>query len=91
LQIQDKYNDRKVWVAPDGYVAGSISFSANQYEVWYPPAGYKRGILNVLDTSRNLKMVNLIYFRILQLIRLKRLRTWHCYLGQRTYLQDQAH
>lgn len=52
LQIQDKYNDRKVWISPDGHVAGSISFSANQYEVWYPPAGYKRGVLNVLDTAR---------------------------------------
>ena len=51
LQIQDKYNDRTVWIAPDGHVAGSISFSANQYEVWYPPAGYKRGVLNVLDTA----------------------------------------
>lgn len=52
LQIQDRFNDRKLWIAPDGHVAGSISFSANNYEIWYPPAGYKRGILNVLDTAR---------------------------------------
>ncbi len=51
LQIQDKYNNRKVWIAPDGHVAGSISFSANQYEIWYPPAGFKRGVLNVVDTA----------------------------------------
>jgi hypothetical protein len=51
LKIQDKYNDRQIWVAPDGYVAGSISFSADQYEIWYPPAGYKRGVLNVLDVA----------------------------------------
>jgi len=50
LQIQDKFNDRKLWISPDGHVAGSISFSANNYEIWFPPAGYKRGALNVLDT-----------------------------------------
>lgn len=50
LQIQDIYNDRKIWVAPDGHVASSISLASNNFEIWYPPAGYKRGILNVLDT-----------------------------------------
>ena len=52
LQIQDKFNDRKLWVAPDGAVGGSISFSSQNYEIWYPAAGFKRGILNVLDTRR---------------------------------------
>jgi hypothetical protein len=52
LQIQDKFNDRKLWVAPDGAVGGSISFSSQNYEIWYPSAGFKRGILNVLDTRR---------------------------------------
>jgi len=51
LQIQDKFNDRKLWVSPDGAVGGSISFSSQNYEIWYPSAGYKRGILNVLDTK----------------------------------------
>jgi phage tail sheath protein FI len=53
LQIQDKFNDRKIWIAPDGHVAGSISFSASRFEIWYPPAGYNRGVLNVLDTRRH--------------------------------------
>ncbi|NRA76870.1 MAG: phage tail sheath subtilisin-like domain-containing protein [Pseudoalteromonas sp.] len=52
LQIQDKFNDRKLWVAPDGAVGGSISFSSQNYEIWYPSAGFKRGVLNVLDTRR---------------------------------------
>ena len=53
LQIQDKFNDRKIWIAPDGHVGGSISFSSNRFEIWYPPAGYTRGVLNVLDTRRH--------------------------------------
>jgi hypothetical protein len=53
LKIQDRFNDRKLWIAPDGHVAGSVSFSAANYEIWYPAAGYKRGVLNVLDTSRH--------------------------------------
>lgn len=52
LQIQDKFNDRTLWVSPDGAVGGSISFSSENYEIFYPPAGFKRGILNVLDTRR---------------------------------------
>jgi hypothetical protein len=51
LQIQDKFNDRKLWIAPDGHVAGSISFTAANYEIWYPAAGFKRGVINVLDTA----------------------------------------
>lgn len=50
LQIQDRFNDRTIWTAPDGHVGGSISLAANQYEIWYPAAGFKRGVLNVLDT-----------------------------------------
>lgn len=52
LQIQDRFNDRKIWVSPDGHVAGSISFTSQNYEIWFPPAGYKRGVLNVLDVKR---------------------------------------
>lgn len=50
LQISDRFNDRRIWVAPDGHIAGSISLSSRNFEIWYPPAGFKRGILNVLDT-----------------------------------------
>jgi hypothetical protein len=52
LLIQDKYNNRQVYVPPDGYVAAAISETAANYELWYPPAGPRRGILKVLDTMR---------------------------------------
>jgi len=52
LQIQDRFNDRSIWIAPDGHVAGSISFASNTFEIWFPAAGFKRGVLNVLDTKR---------------------------------------
>lgn len=52
LQILDRFNDRQIFVSPDGYVAGSISFSSQNFEIWFPPAGFKRGILNVLDVRR---------------------------------------
>lgn len=52
LQILDKFNDRNIWISPDGHICGSISFTANSFEIWFPPAGFRRGILNVLDTRR---------------------------------------
>jgi len=55
VEITDKYNDRTIFVAPDGYAAASINFSAANYEIWYPPAGFKRGQLAVNDTLRRFK------------------------------------
>ena len=52
LEIQDRFNDRKIWASPDGFVAGSISFSSKNYEIWYPAAGYRRGVLSVNDTRQ---------------------------------------
>lgn len=52
LKISDRFNDREIWIAPDGHVCGSISLAAANFEIWYPPAGYNRGILNVLDTRQ---------------------------------------
>ena len=52
LYIQDKYNDRKIYVPCDGYVAAAISETAANYEIWYPAAGASRGQLNVLDVAR---------------------------------------
>ncbi len=52
LLIQDKYNDRQIYVPPDGYVSANISETAGNYELWYPTAGNKRGILNVLGVAR---------------------------------------
>jgi phage tail sheath protein FI len=50
--VYDRFNDRRLYVAPDGYAAAAISFSAANYEIWFPPAGYKRGVVNVLDVRR---------------------------------------
>jgi hypothetical protein len=52
VRIQDQFNDREIFISPDGFVAGSISLNANQREIWFPPAGYRRGILDVLGVSR---------------------------------------
>jgi len=53
VKIYDKYNDRNLYVAPDGYAAAAISYTAYNYEMWYPVAGFKRGMmLNVLDLRR---------------------------------------
>ncbi len=46
-EITDQFNDRKIWVAPDGYVASVISNVAVNYEPWFAPAGMRRGILPV--------------------------------------------
>jgi len=52
VKIYDKYNDRSLFVSPDGYEAAIISKTAANYELWYPPAGFRRGIVNVLDLRR---------------------------------------
>lgn len=51
-QIHDKFNDRKIFVAPDGYAGAAISATASNYEMWYPVGGFKRGQLDVLDVRR---------------------------------------
>jgi phage tail sheath protein FI len=52
VKIQDKFNDRVLFIAPDGYAAAAISASASNFEIWFPPAGNKRGVVNVLDVRR---------------------------------------
>ena len=52
VSIYDKFNDRDIYVSPDGYAAGAISETASNYEIWFPPAGLKRGLINVLDLRR---------------------------------------
>lgn len=53
--IRDRFNDREIYVSPDGYVASIISFTASNFEIWYPPAGYRRGVINVLKVKRVLE------------------------------------
>ena len=53
LLIYDKFNDRQLYVAPDGYIGAIISRTADSREIWYPPAGFNRGIIGtVLDVRR---------------------------------------
>lgn len=52
VKIYDKFNDRDIMAAPDGYVGAAISETASNYEIWYPVGGNKRGILTVSDTRR---------------------------------------
>jgi hypothetical protein len=51
-KVYDRFNDRNLFVSPDGYVAAVISETAANFEIWYPPAGFRRGVLNVLDLRR---------------------------------------
>ena len=52
VKVYDKYNDRALFVSPEGYAAAAISFTAMNYEMWYPVAGFRRGQVNVLDLRR---------------------------------------
>ncbi|WYW00837.1 tail sheath [Pseudomonas phage vB_PpuM-Illi-2] len=50
VKVTDKYNNRDIFVSPDGFVGAVISKTGANSELWYPPAGFRRGVLNVLDT-----------------------------------------
>ena len=52
VKVFDKFNDRNIFIAPDGFAGGAISFSAAEYEIWFPPAGARRGIVSALDVRR---------------------------------------
>lgn len=49
VKITDKYNNREIFIAPDGFAAAAINLSASNYEIWYPPAGFARGRMYVND------------------------------------------
>ncbi len=51
IKITDKYNNREIFIAPDGFAAAAISISASEYEIWYPAAGFNRGRLFVNDVQ----------------------------------------
>lgn len=53
VQIYDKFNDRNIWISPEGYVGAATSSASTNSEIWYPIAGFRRGVLNVLDTYRH--------------------------------------
>lgn len=50
--IYDKYNDRPLYVPPDGYAAAALSANASNTEFWFTAAGDKRGVLNVQGLAR---------------------------------------
>jgi phage tail sheath protein FI len=52
VKVFDKYNNRQIYVSPDGYAAAAISLSASNFEIWFPPAGFTRGSVTVLDLRR---------------------------------------
>lgn len=56
IQITDKFNDRKLWVSPDGYASGAISETGSNFELWYPAAGFRRGVLAVEDVKRRFSL-----------------------------------
>lgn len=51
-KIYDKFNNRALYVAPDGYAAAAISKTASNQEIWYPVAGFTRGPILVNDLRR---------------------------------------
>lgn len=87
LKVYDRFNDRSVFVGPDGYAAGAISTSAANYEIWYPSAGSKRGVVNALDVRRRFDIaeMDVLYDAGINPIRFqpsKGIRIW----GQKTLL-----
>jgi hypothetical protein len=52
VKVYDQYNDRSLYISPDGFVCAVIAETAANQEIWYPPAGWRRGVINVLDTRR---------------------------------------
>lgn len=52
VYITDKFNDRKLYVPPDGYAAGLISATGTNFAMWVSAAGNKRGTLVVEDLQR---------------------------------------
>jgi hypothetical protein len=45
--ILDKYNDRRLYVPPSGFVAAAYARTDTEFETWFAPAGTNRGRLDV--------------------------------------------
>lgn len=52
VQIADDYNNRKLYIGPDGFIAGAVSETGANFELWFPAAGPRRGRVNALDLKR---------------------------------------
>lgn len=51
VKAYDEYNQKEVWVSPDGFAAASQAFTTRNYQMWYPAAGWDRGKLRALDVK----------------------------------------
>lgn len=51
VKMTDRFNNRKLFTSPDGYVAAAYAASSETYEPWYLVAGYQRGVLPVEDVD----------------------------------------
>jgi hypothetical protein len=50
--ILDTFNDRNIYIPPDGYAAAAISETAAKQAIWFPAAGPRRGVIVVNDLRR---------------------------------------
>ena len=61
VKVFDYFNNRDVWAAPDGQLAGALIDAERNYEIWYPVLGYRRGVLDVTDVRRTFEKGDLDY------------------------------
>lgn len=63
VKVFDYFNNRDVWAAPDGQLAGALCAAERNFEIWYPVLGFKRGVLDVTDVRREFEKadLNLLY------------------------------
>lgn len=50
--IQDDYNQKEIYVAPDGFAAAAQSFTTRNYNIFTPAAGWTRGKISALGVLR---------------------------------------
>lgn len=50
-KMYDEFNDKYIYVDPATFVAGRVSYVAENYGWHWPAAGYNRGIVNTLDAA----------------------------------------
>ena len=53
LKVYDSYNDKIVEIPPSGHVGGVYAWTDYVTAPWFAPAGMNRGILSVVDLTKN--------------------------------------
>lgn len=89
--ILDRFNDRRIYVAPDGFAAGIICQTAQNFEVFYAPAG-DFAVVDGLDVRRRYTKAerDVLYdnrINPLRWVEGKRIRLW----GQKTLLNRESY